>query len=111
MSARKYAAKAKRLLGSAPSEWLEPRRLLASTFVTIPSIRDIVFDDSHNMLYATASNSVARYNATTRALLSSFTVGGALNGLDVTPDGNFIYAADAFVSGQGIVRKINASSG
>src|SRR2546423_1653745 len=94
-------AKPRALLLGAVIERLEPRRLLATTTVSLPAApRDIAFDNSRNLLYITESNgTIARYDLGTKALLSPWTVGGSLNGLDITPNNSAIYVADGTTIG------------
>src|SRR5688500_14939223 len=102
------------ILAAAVIEPLEGRRLLATTIVPLPSApRDIVFDSSRNILYATTSaGTVARYNVATKTLLPAWTLGGSLNGLDITPDHSAIYVADGTVVGtQGFFKKVVLGTG
>src|SRR5882724_7587067 len=95
-------------------EWLEQRKLLATTVISLPAApRDIVFDNTRNILYASESNgTIARYNIATHSLLPAWTVGGSLNGLDIKPDDSAIYVADGTTVGnQGFFRKVNLSTG
>ena len=77
-------------------DWLENRKLLATTVISLPATpRDIVYDNTRNLLYASESNgTVARYSVATKSLFPAWTVGGALNGLDITAD-QYPYVAGA----------------
>src|SRR5438876_7453829 len=95
-------------------DWLENRKLLATTVISLPATpRDIVYDNTRNLLYASESNgTVARYSVATKSLFPAWTVGGALNGLDITADDSAIYVADGTTVGtQGFFRKVNLSTG
>jgi DNA-binding beta-propeller fold protein YncE len=92
---------------------LEPRTLL-STLLPIPSPRDLVFDPSRGVLYASSFGDVARYDAEAGRMLDPWHVGfGALNGVDVTADGGTLYAADSDYGppGKPAVVKIGTSDG
>src|SRR5438132_8781034 len=111
---RKVHAKNRAQLAGAVIEWLERRRLLATTVITLPAApRDVVFDKTHNILYATASNgTLARYDVASKTLLSAWTVGGAPNGLDITSNDSAIYIADGTTVGtQGFFKKVNLATG
>src|SRR2546426_2474870 len=95
-------------------EWLGHRKLLATTVISLPAPpRDIVLDNTRNILYASESNgTVARYDVATRSLLPAWAVGGSLNGLDIKSDDSAIYIADGTTVGnQGFFRKVNLTTG
>lgn len=93
--------------------FLEPLedRLAPATLIPLASVRDHVFDPVRNLLYMTTGTGVLhRYDLATQSLLSPINVGGPLNGLDITPDNNFLYIADGQPGSQGRVRKINLNT-
>src|SRR5258705_4949771 len=92
-------------------EQLEKRRLLASTLISL-AVRDIVFDDSRDILYvSTSTGLVYRYDLASGTILPPWTVGGSLEGLDLTPDHSTLYVADTNKSAtQRLIRKLNTQS-
>jgi hypothetical protein len=75
--------------------------------------RDLVFDPFRGLLYiTTASGDIQRYDVGNGALLTPFHVSGALEGADITPDGQYLYVADANASTtNGFLRKVNLDTG
>src|SRR5437764_1092552 len=106
--------KSRARVATAAIEVLEQRRLLATTFVSLPSnTHDFVFDNSRNLLYVTVQNgSVARYSLATKSLLSSWYVGGQVLGMDITPANDALWIADASsYGGKWVFWKVNITSG
>ncbi len=66
----------------------------AGTFISAPDRVDMVYDDHRKILYITSEGSVLRYSIETDSFLSSFTPGGDLAGIDLSPDGNTLAVAD-----------------
>src|SRR5438132_4137934 len=75
-------------------EVLEPRALF-STLIPILDHRDLVFDNTRDLLYVTTSSgTVQRYDPAARQLIAPLTLGGQLNGADITPDGHELIVAN-----------------
>src|SRR5882672_6292458 len=86
-SSRQEALASRAPIAAAVIETLEQRCLLSSTLLPISNLRDLVLDDTHDILYATnGSNVLYRINAATKSLMTSLTVGNSLRGIDITPD-------------------------
>jgi hypothetical protein len=85
------------------------------TLTTLPitNAREMILDGPRGMLYfSTSAGTIERFNLSTQAMLLPISAGTTLNGLDVTPDGNFIYAAEGIAGAtQGLIRKINVNTG
>lgn len=63
-------------------------------FVSAPERKDMVYDDAREIIYISNGTEVLRYNTSTSAFLPSFTLGGNLNGIDLSPDASFLAVAD-----------------
>jgi hypothetical protein len=87
--------------------------LAQSTLIPLTTRRDMVFDRTGSYLFITTSDGwVRRYNLGTGQLEPGYNVGGALNGLDISPDNSFLLVAQDFVSGsQGIFHRIDLATG
>jgi sugar lactone lactonase YvrE len=60
----------------------------------------------------TSTGLLARYDVQAEQLLTPFAVGNALNGADLSPDGQFLYVAENQVTmTQGFVHKVNLDDG
>src|SRR6185369_6981592 len=107
------AIDARRKLVLAVAEILESRVLLANTLIPLTGAKDVVFDDTRNILYiTTASGKVERLDVANRSLLSPWIVGSTLNGADITPDGSALYVADGTTSAtQGFIRRVDLNTG
>jgi hypothetical protein len=83
------------------------------TDIPVANHRDLVYDRFRNYLYiTTASGDIQRYDVTNQALLTPFHVSGALEGADITPDGQYLYLADPNAGPtNGFVRKVNLDTG
>jgi hypothetical protein len=81
--------------------------------IPVPDHKDLVFDPTRNVLYITTGHgTVERYDVATQTLLAPFQVGVSLLGADLTPDGRFLYVADAQRGAtQGSFHKIDLSTG
>jgi sugar lactone lactonase YvrE len=88
-------------------------RVTPSTLIPLTGVRDHVFDPTRGLLYITRSTgTVERYDVNAGTLLSPLSVGTSLNGLDITPDGNFLYVAEGQLSGgRGVVHKVDLNTG
>jgi hypothetical protein len=87
--------------------------LVSKELIDVNSPRDLVFDQWRNLLYiSTGTGTVARYDLTAGNLLSPYTVGNSLRGMDITPDGSALYVTEAnFSSGHGTLHKVNLNDG
>ena len=83
--------------------------------ISIPTRKDHAFDPVNRILYVTTtSGTVERWDAETGGLLSAWTIGGDLGGVDVTPDGATVLVADRrFDTGTdlGLIHRVDAASG
>ncbi|MBL8828585.1 MAG: tandem-95 repeat protein [Planctomycetaceae bacterium] len=82
--------------------------------IAVSNPRDIVWDATRSQVYVSnSSGSIYRYDPVNRTTLAPLTVGGALGGFDIMPDGSALYIADGQpVGNQGFVKKLNlATSG
>ncbi len=84
-----------------------------STLLPIADRRDLIFDPQRDRLYMTTSDGdVERYDVATGDLLTPWHVGNALNGGDITVDGNALYIAENQRGAtQGFIRKVNLTDG
>ncbi len=82
-------------------------------FAALPNIVDHVFDPTTGIDYATTSaGNVERFDTRTGKLLTPFKVGVSPGGLDITPDGQFLYVAEQQPgTTQSFVRKVNVQTG
>lgn len=82
-------------------------------FASLPNIVDHVFDATTGIDYAsTSSGNIERFDVRTGRLLTPFKVGVSLGGLDITPDGQFLYVAEQQPgTTQSLIRKVNAQTG
>lgn len=55
---------------------------------------DMVHDAKRGLIYISAGNAVQRYDIQSGAMLTPITLGGALGGIDLSPDGNTLVVAD-----------------
>jgi uncharacterized delta-60 repeat protein len=108
----------------APAGWQETdlgTSGLGALVSTLPisQPRAVVYDPFSNQLFITSNSTptqVQRYDLTTGTLLTPWTIGGALYGADVTPDGKTLYVADAsstVVGGirSGVIHKVDVATG
>jgi len=88
---------------------------LPPRIIPIPGRKDHVFDPVNRILYITTqSGTVKRYDVITGDLLSAWTLGGTLGGIDVTPDGDTVLVADRSfntTTDAGVIHRVEASSG
>lgn len=92
---------------------LPVRALADGVLIAATERRGLAWDASRGLLYITTSDGkIQRYDPTSGSLLSAFTVGVELNGIAVTPDGDYAYVAeDTAGSTQGFFRKVDLASG
>jgi hypothetical protein len=85
----------------------------ASELIAVPDRVDHVFDPTRGILYiSTSSGRIQRYHVPTQLLLRPFRVGADLRGLDITPDGEWIYATEyAHGPDRGVLHKVSAANG
>lgn len=64
--------------------------------VFIPASKrvDTVYDDARGVLYITNGAQLLRYKLDTASFLTPLKLGGALKGIDISPDGNFLAVAN-----------------
>jgi hypothetical protein len=86
---------------------------LPVTDIPVANHRDLVYDATRGLLYiTTADGNIQRYDVANQALLTPFHVSGALYGADITPDGQYLYVADASAGPTGgFLRKVNLDTG
>jgi hypothetical protein len=72
-----------------------PAAAIAGVFVPAPQRVDMVHDSKRNRVYITAGDSLLVYQMETKSFLPSLVLGGALRGVDISPDGNHLAVADA----------------
>jgi WD40 repeat protein len=73
--------------------------LRAYTFLNVPDRRDYAFDN-HGILYISKTDGdIDRFNTKTASFLTPFHVGGMLNGIDLSPDGQTLAVADSTTQG------------
>lgn len=102
--------------GGAPATTTATINLNVSYVFSLPvtTPRDVVWDATRGVVYVSnGSDSIYRFDPATRTTLAPLSVGGALNGFDITADGSALYIADGqTVGNQGFVKKVNlATSG
>jgi hypothetical protein len=64
------------------------------TLIPAPSRVDMVYDSARDTVYITSGSSVLRYQISSNSFLAPFELGGSLNGIDLSPDGNTLAVAD-----------------
>lgn len=65
------------------------------TFIPAPDRTDMVHDDQRGLVYIAAGSEVLRYRVADGSFLPSVVTGGALRGLDISPDGRTLAVADS----------------
>jgi hypothetical protein len=73
---------------------LQPRTEAAGTLISAPARVDMVYDSARDLVYITSGSSVLRYQLGSNTFLSPFELGGNLNGIDLSPDGETLAVAD-----------------
>ncbi len=66
----------------------------SGTLIPAPARVDMVYDSARDTVYITSGASVLRYQIGTNSFLSPIELGGILNGVDLSPDGNTLAVAD-----------------
>jgi hypothetical protein len=84
-----------------------------TSVIAVPGRRDLVYDEVRGLLYiTTAAGTIERYDIANQTLLTPLSVGGSLNGGDITPDGSALYVADGQRGiTQGWFDKVNLATG
>lgn len=67
--------------------------------LNISNRRDYVFDNNGVLYISTSSGSILRYNTQTASFLAPFNIGGTLNGIDLSPNGQTLAVADSSTQG------------
>ena len=80
-------------------------------FISGPDRRDMVHDAQRNILYISSADAVLRFDLATRSFLDPWILGGVLQGIDLSPDGQQLAVADATAeSGSNWVHHIDLTS-
>jgi sugar lactone lactonase YvrE len=84
-----------------------------ASLIPVANRRDLVYDRSRGILYiTTADGLVQRYDVAAQTLLAPWQVGASLYGGDITPDGQYLYAAEGLSGAtQGFLYKVNLDDG
>ena len=84
--------------------------------IPIAGYQEMVFDPNRKIIYIstdpqTGKGTIERYDTVTQTVLSPINTPNPLRGIDITPDGRFLYVADAVaINGQGVFRKVDTST-
>lgn len=82
------------------------------TFLNVPDRRDYTFDGNGMLYISTSGGSILRYDTHAASFLAPFTIGGTLNGLDLSPDGQTLAVADYSTQGSSNrIHLVNAATG
>ncbi|MCC6235438.1 MAG: PQQ-binding-like beta-propeller repeat protein [Verrucomicrobiales bacterium] len=77
-------------------------------FISAPDRRDLVHDAQRGMVYISSGDAVLRFDLATRSFLAPWVLGGHLQGIDLSPDGQRLAVADAVsMSGSNWVHHID----
>ena len=66
----------------------------SGTFIAAPGRVDHIHDTKRNLIYISSAHSILRFDVATSAFLPPIALGGALGGLDISPDGNTLAVAN-----------------
>ncbi len=66
----------------------------SGTFIAAPNRTDMVIDNARQMIYVANGAQVLRYDLSCDCQATPITLGGALKGMDLSPDGNTLAVAD-----------------
>src|SRR4051812_34111977 len=85
-------------------------RLAPSVFIPVTTRRDLVFDDTRGTVwFTTSTGQILEYDPNQQLVMGGFQVNTkGLNGIDITPDGGALYAADAAAN---VLWKVDISKG
>lgn len=84
----------KRLLAAVVLSGLALPVWAVGTFVPAPDRFDMVHDDARGIVYISHGTEVLRYHVATDTFLSPIILGGALSGLDISPDNHTLVVGD-----------------
>ena len=68
-------------------------------FVAAPSRVDVAYDNARGVLYISNGGELLRYEVSSQSFLTPITLGGTLEGMDISPDGSSLVVADDSTSG------------
>jgi len=80
--------------GGNVSEPLSAHVTEEPNFVRVPQAVDMVYGAKQDILYITSGSSILRYKLASRTFLAPYQTSGNLSGIDLSPDGNTLVAAD-----------------
>jgi hypothetical protein len=88
---------------------LPTTRDLPSVLIAVEDRRDHLFDSERGIQYiATGHGTIERHHVATQTMMAPLYVGGSLRGMDLSPDGNFLYVGEENLGPEtGFIRKIN----
>lgn len=89
----------KRMLAALALSGLALPAWAVGTYVPAPSRVDMVHDDLRGIVYISHGTQVLRYQVATGTFLSPIALGGALSGLDISPDNRTLVVSDRTDSG------------
>lgn len=82
------------------------------TFLNVADRRDYAFSNDGILYISTSGGSILRYDTRSASYLAPFTIGGTLNGLDLSPDGQTLAVADASTQGaNNRIHLVNTANG
>jgi hypothetical protein len=82
------------------------------TVLNIADRRDYTFGSNGVLYISTASGNIVRYNTALGTFMTPFVVGGSLNGIDLSPDGQTLAVADSSTQGaNNRVQLVNVNTG
>lgn len=84
----------KRMLAALALSGLALPAWAVGTYIPAPSRVDMVHDDARGIVYISSGAEVLRYEVATGTFLSPIALGGALSGLDISPDNRTLVVAD-----------------
>lgn len=71
----------------------------AGVLIPAQQRRDMVYDERYGVVYITNGSELLRYEVSSGTFLPPVALGGTLNGIDLSPDGNTLVVADGVTSG------------
>lgn len=88
-------------------------RCLPSVVIPVIAHRDLVYDNTRDLLYITTNEGrLERWDPSQQQLLTAYTFGSLQNGADITKDGASLYVAEiqSEFTGFGVIHKLNLGS-
>lgn len=81
--------------------------------IPVPTRSDHVYDPLRGLLcISTSEGTIERYDPGSNTMLPSWSIGASLSGVDVSPDGMFLYVGERHTTpSAGFVRKVNLDDG